>query len=106
MTFKEYQKQNCNYDCITTFWEDFTIAEQFGVYGVNKTYKQAITEWKHDYKYITELAIVLNHKCWMHYFLKNEALSDLYSNLFYETRDFACENFTGEAFKYFYKTID
>ena len=106
MTFQEFQKQNCNYDCITTFWEDFTIADHFGTWAVQDTFDTALNEWKHDYKYITELAIVLNHKCWMHHFLKNEALSNLYSNLFYETRDFACKNFTGEAFKYFYKTID
>lgn len=106
MTFQEFQKQNFNYTCITTFWDDFTIADHFGTREVQDTFDTALNEWKHDYKYITELAIVLNHKCWMHHFLKNEALSDLYSNLFYETRDFACENFTGEAFKYFYKTID
>ena len=106
MTFKEFQKQNFNYTCITTFWNDFTIADHFGTRAVQDTFDTALNEWKHDYKYITELAIVLNHKCSMHYHQKNDALSDLYSKLFYETKDFACKKFKGEAFEYFYKTID
>lgn len=32
------------YECQTTFWEDFSIAERFGVEAIRDTYKRARTE--------------------------------------------------------------
>ena len=106
MTFQEFQKQNFNYTCITTFWDDFTIADHFGLQAVRDTFDTAINEWKDNYKYITELAIVTNHKAWMHYHDKNKQLSDLYSELYHEVRHFAAENMNENEFKYFYKITD
>ena len=62
MTFQEYQKENFNYECITTFWEDFSIADAFGIEAIKDTFKRAFEEWKTNYKYLTELVIVLNIK--------------------------------------------
>lgn len=66
MTFKEFMQEN-GYDRITTFWEDFSIADKYGVAGVKDTYRRAFNEWKDDYKFFTELTLVLNHKIWQHY---------------------------------------
>lgn len=40
MTFREFMQEN-GYDLITTFWEDFSIADKYGVAGVKDTYKRA-----------------------------------------------------------------
>nr|UWF98323.1 MAG: hypothetical protein [Bacteriophage sp.] len=66
MTFKEFMKE-VGYDLMTTFWEDFSIADKYGVPGIKDTYKRAFNEWKGNYKFFTELVIVLNHKIWQHY---------------------------------------
>lgn len=42
-----------DYECQTTFWEDFSIAEAFGEEAVRDTYKRAEAEWKHDRIYGT-----------------------------------------------------
>ena len=51
-----------NYNFSTTFWMDFSIADRFGVKAVKDTYHRAFKAWKHDYRYLTDLVIVLNHK--------------------------------------------
>lgn len=45
MTFKEFMKE-VGYDLMTTFWEDFSIADKYGVPGIKDTYKRAFNEWK------------------------------------------------------------
>lgn len=45
MTFKEFMKE-VGYDLMTTFWEDFSIADKYGIAGVKDTYKRAFDEWK------------------------------------------------------------
>ena len=52
-------------------------AERFGAEAIRDTFKRAFTEWKHDYKYLTELVMVLNHKCWQFY-QNVDAYSKLY----------------------------
>lgn len=79
MTFKEFMQEN-GYDLITTFWEDFSIADKYGIAGVKDTYKRAFSEWKDDYKFFTELTLVLNHKIWQHY-KSNRELAALYDRL-------------------------
>jgi hypothetical protein len=62
----------------TTFWEDFTVADRFGVKVVKDTFKRAFNGWKDNYVYLTELAIVMNWKLWEHYENKNNELAMLY----------------------------
>lgn len=106
MTFQEYQEVNFNYECITTFWEDFSIADGFGIAAVKDTFKRVFGEWKTNYKYLTELVIVLNNKCWAHYFEGREDVSALYSDLYYKAKDYAYENLKEEELEYFYQIID
>ena len=55
------------YKPISTFYEDFSIADMFGVNAVKDTYKRAMASWKNDYKMLTELVMVLNWKIWRWY---------------------------------------
>lgn len=93
------------YETITTFWEDFSIADRFGISAVKDTYKRAFSEWKNDYKYLTELVMVLNWKIWQHYG-SNELLTIVYNELWEKTDEYACENLTGEEAEYFFRTTD
>ena len=45
MTFREFMKENGN-EVKTTFWEDFSIAERFGISAIQDTFNRAFKEWK------------------------------------------------------------
>ena len=60
MTYKDYCRDNLGYETITTYWDDFTIAEHFGKQAILDTYKSAMLN--NDYKMLTQLCMVLNHK--------------------------------------------
>ena len=93
------------YTPITTFWQDFCIADAFGAKAIKDTYKRAFEEWKTNCKYLTELVLVLNHKCWAWYG-KNNTLSELYSYLYYKENDWALRNLKGEDLDYYFMTTD
>ena len=90
----------------TTFWSDFSIADRFGSKAVKDTYKRAFKEWKNNYKYLTELVIVLNHKIWQHYNQGNEELSKLYNTLWMEADNYAIDNLKGDELNYFLECVD
>ena len=52
------------YTTITTFWQDFSIADKFGIDAIKDTFNRAFNEWKGNYQYLTELVLVLNWKVW------------------------------------------
>ena len=103
MTWQEMMKNEYGYEPITTFWDDFSIADVFGASAVKDTYKRAFNEWKTNYKYLTELVMVLNHKIWQHY-QKNETLATLYDTLWREEDEGACANTNSHGLSNFYHT--
>lgn len=95
------------YEPKTTFWSDFSIAECYGENGIKDTYNRAKNEWKDNIEYITELAMVLNHKSWQ-YNEKNQALFSLYVELWTEIDNFIFEHFKDneEALNYYMRVTD
>ena len=93
------------YEMTTTFWEDFTIADMFGIEAIKDTFERAFAEWKSDYVYLTELVIVLNHKIWQHYETKI-GYAQLYNQLWERADAYACNNLKGEELSFFYQTTD
>ena len=93
------------YKPITTFYEDFSIADKFGKNAVIKTYHRAFKDWKKNYKYITELVMVLNWKIYEHYESNNE-LAEIYNDLWEKLDLWAQDNLKGEELSYYYKTTD
>ena len=93
------------YEPKTTFWKDFSIADKFGIDAIKDTYKRAFEEWKENYIYLTELVMVLNHKIW-EWYGKNEAIAQVYNDLWEKTDVYACENLKGDELDYFYLTTD
>ena len=95
----------CGYKQITTFFEDFSIADHFGEEEILDTYDRIFKEWKDDYKYLTELVMVLNWKIWEHNETNND-YAKLYDKLWKKADEYACNNLKGEALDYFYQTTD
>ena len=100
-----YIEEMIGYKSITTFWTDFSIAEKFGVAAIIDTCKRALREWNDNYKYLTELVMVLNHKIWQ-WSEVNDVLARIYNSLWEKVDAFACENLHGEELDYFYTTLD
>ena len=93
------------YKPFTTFYQDFSIADAFGAAAIKDTYKKAFQEWKTDYKYLTELIMVLNWKIFEHY-ERNDEYATLYNDLWTKADEWACENLKDEALDYYFRTTD
>ena len=106
MTFSKWNiEAELGYKPITTFWMDFSIAEQYSKAGVIDTFRRAMKDWKHNYKYLTELVMVLNHKIAQHHRTFPE-LANLYHQLFEQAELYALENLKGEELQYYYDTTN
>ena len=106
MEFTKWSIEELNgYRPMTTFWMDFDIADKFGYKAVQDTYNRAFHDWKHDYKYLTELVMVLNHKAWQH-LDRNPVLYDLYVTLYEVTDNYAIDTLKGHELKYFFEVTD
>ena len=104
MTFRAFMEE-AGYKVQTTFWEDFTIADFFGVKAIQDTFDRAFGEWKKDYKYLTELILVLNHKIWQHY-QSNPDVAALYNSLWKQADLYVVENLKDDELSYFYEVTD
>lgn len=93
------------YKPMTTFYEDFSIADNFGASAVKDTYKRAFRNWKDDYKYLTELVMVLNWKIFEHY-EDNRNFAKLYDELWREASNWAIENLKDDELTYYFRTTD
>lgn len=92
------------YKPITTFYTDFSIADKFGVDAIQDTFNRAFEEWKTDYKYLTELVMVMSWKSFEHQ--NNLEYANLYSKLYYIADEFARENLKEDELEYYYETTD
>lgn len=95
-----------DYECVTTFWQDFSLAEMYGTSAINDTFNRAFKEWKSNHIYLTELVMVLNHKMWGYYEYGNIEMSRLYQELYEKSNDYAWENLKDEELQYFIRTTD
>lgn len=98
-------EEETGYKPITTFYQDFSIADNFGKDAIIDTYQRAFKEWQKDYKYITELVLVLNWKIWEHY-KTNPKLADIYNDLWEKLDIWVQDNFKDDALQYYYQITD
>lgn len=94
-----------DYEFKTTFWQDFTIADKFGEFAINDTFKRAFEEWQDDYIYLTELVLVLNWKMW-EWSEKDTTIARLYQKYWEQADKYALDNLKGEEMTYFYRETD
>lgn len=104
--WKRYALDMFGYEMISTFGSDFDIADSFGAAAVKDTFARAFAEWRTEYKYLTELVMVLNWKSAQHYQAGNIAMAKLYADLWEQADQWACENLQGEELQYFYRATD
>ena len=93
------------YTMTTTFFEDFDIAERFGVEAVKETFKTSFENWKYNPVYLTELAIVMSNNSIAHYDTNRE-LSMTYTELYNKVDDYCMNNFNGKSLEFYLKTTD
>lgn len=96
------------YQTKTTFWQDFYFADHLNkgaVSAIKDTCKRAFNGWKHNHEYLTELVMVLNHKIW-YWYEKNEALAQVYNDLWQKYDHWCLDNLKGEEKDYFIRTLD
>ena len=104
MTFGEFMTEN-GYRLQTTFWSDFSIADRFGISPIQDTFNRAFGEWKENYKYLTELILVLNHKIWQYYKTRPE-VATLYNSLWEQADQYAQDNLKDDELSYYYEVTD
>lgn len=95
-----------SYKFQTTFWQDFSIADAFGNDAIKDTFNRAFKEWKTDLVYVTELAIVMNWKCWFWYDKNDHERSKLYADYYYQVHEWCLDNLKGKDLEYYIKTTD
>ena len=106
MRIKTWNIENITgYKPKTTFYEDFSIADRFGIPAVKDTFKRAFEGWKDNHIYLTELVMVLNWKIWEHC-ETNDALVEVYNDLWEQTRDYAVETLKDTELEYYLTTTD
>ena len=93
------------YELKTTFWEDFTIADSFGLEAIRDTFNRSFYNWKNDVEYITELAMVMSWKS-CYYYDKNQEYMNLYSDLYHEVDNWCLDNLSEEDLIYYIQTTD
>lgn len=91
---------------LTTFDTDFSIADCFGEVSIKDTYNRALEYAKTNYKYLTELVLILNWTLWFHYEKGNQKLAKLYNSLWEKTQNYAFDTLKGDELKYFIHTTD
>ena len=93
------------HDLYKGFWQDFTIADRFGVSAIKDTYNRAFNEWKDNVEYYASLVMTLNHKIW-EWYEKDEAVAKLYNELWMRADDYGRDNFKGKEAEYYFNVID
>ena len=94
-----------DYKFETTFWEEFSISDQYGSDGVIEHYNQVFEQWKDNLKYLTELVLVLNWKIFQWYQVDDD-LGLTYDQLWKMTDSYAMENLKGDDLHYYLHTLD
>ena len=106
--WKKYAREMYGYEMLTTFGNDFDVADTLGADAVRDTFRRVFAEWRTEYKYLTELVMVLNWKSRQHYQTEtgSVALSQLYADLWEQADAWACDNLQGAELEYFYRVTD
>lgn len=95
------------YTPITTFWEDFSVAEKGGIVAINKTFNVAFNEWKTNIKYIAELELVMGHKAeFFASYLRNNKLKEIYYDYYKHLNNSQIEEIYSSYIDKFYEIHD
>lgn len=93
------------YKPITTFYQDFSIAEKYNENAIRDTFNRGFKYAKTDYKVLTEFVMVLNWKLWRWYG-NDDKLAQLYNYFWEQADDYAMNTLEGEELSYFLRVTD
>lgn len=94
-----------DYKFESTFWEEFSIAEDYGAEGVKEHYDLVFSQWKDNIKFLTELVLVLNIKIFIWYGV-DDTIGKMYDQLWKETDGYAIDTLKGDDLHYYLHTLD
>lgn len=97
-------EEETGYKPLTTFYTDFSIADKYGKDAIEDTFKRAFDEWKSDYRFLTELVMVMSWKSFEH--PENQEFAKLYTELYERADSYAIKTLKGSELEYFYSTTD
>ena len=89
----------------SSFWEEFSIAEDHGGDAVREHYDLVFPQWKGNLKYLTELVLVLNWKI-STWFGVDDTIGLTYDELWRETDGYALNTLKGEDLHNYLSTLD
>lgn len=93
------------YKPLTSIWDEFCWVEPYGTGDVRDLWCRLLKLCSEDYRYLTELSLVLNWKIWEHYG-QNEELAALYDGLWRMTDKYALKNLSGKDLEYYIDKTD
>ena len=93
------------YEPLTCFWALFSAVDILGEKMIKYAYSEAVTYAKTNYKFLTELVMVLNHKIWQHY-KTNETIARLYNNLWMKLHDECLNTLKDKELEYYLRILD
>ena len=94
-----------DYKFESTFYEEFSIAEEYGADGIKEHYDLVFNEWKDNLKFLTELVLVLNIKLFI-WFKVDDTIGKTYDQLWKETDGYALDTLKGDDLHYYLHTLD
>ena len=94
-----------DYNFESTFWEEFSIAEEHGKNAVKEHYDLVFSQWKDNIKFLTELVLVLNIKIFIWYGV-DDTIGKMYDQLWKEADDYAIDTLKGDDLHYYLHTLD
>lgn len=107
MIYENFLSQFTNWRPTTLYWQRFSIGEKYGIDEVKEVYNDIFMAAKDDYKLLTELVMILNHKSWQHSEeLTGSKFCKTYADLYYEARNYALNNLKNDELQYFLETTD
>ena len=94
-----------DYKFESTFWEEFSIAEDYGPEGIHHHCDIVFEQYKDNLKYLTELVLVLNLKLFI-WFKVDDDLGRMYEQLWMESDQYALNTLKGDDLHYYLSTLD
>ena len=105
--FDEILAEFTDYRSVTTYWDDYSIAEKKSLDEVKTLFKTTLQDAKDDHRNLTELALVMSWKAsfWAGKPGKS-SLCGLYLNLFEDVNEYAVTHLRGSKLDYYYDVTD
>lgn len=82
------------------------MTDLFSVMAIKDTYKNSMQYAKTNYKYLTELSLVLNYRLWMHDRNGSKVIAKVYDEIWHKCHNYVINNMKGEEFRFYDDAID